>query len=103
MMTVEPDDWRTTLIRYSENPSHIVDRKVWWQAFKYVVLDNNLYRRTTDGLLLKCLDSNVSRIAIREVHEEIFGTHAHKMKWLLHHFADWRRAIGSCSLVASNY
>jgi hypothetical protein len=28
MMMVDPDDWRTPLVRYLENPSHITDRKV---------------------------------------------------------------------------
>jgi hypothetical protein len=68
MTTTGPDDWSTPLIRYLENSGHITDRKVWWQALKYVVLDNTLYRRT-----------------IGEVHKGICGTHqsAHKMKWLL--------------------
>jgi hypothetical protein len=37
-------------------------------------------------LLLKCLGSDQSKIAMREVHEGICGTHQsrHKMKWLLH-------------------
>jgi hypothetical protein len=34
MMTADPDDWRTSLIRYLENPSHITDRKVRQQAMK---------------------------------------------------------------------
>jgi hypothetical protein len=52
---------------------------------KYVVLDNPLYRRTIDDLLLKCLGLDQSKIALGEVHEGICGTHqsAHKMKWLL--------------------
>jgi hypothetical protein len=52
------------------------------QALKYVLLDNALYRRTIDGLLLKCLGLDQSRIAMEEVHEGICGTHqlAHKMK-----------------------
>jgi hypothetical protein len=29
MMAVDPDDWRTPLVRYLENPGHIADRKVW--------------------------------------------------------------------------
>jgi hypothetical protein len=29
MTTTDPDDWRTPLVYYLENPSHIVDRKVW--------------------------------------------------------------------------
>jgi hypothetical protein len=80
-----PDDWRTFLVYYLENPNHIADRKVRWQALKYVMLDNTLYRRTIDGLLLKCLGSDESKVAMGEVHEGICGTHqsAHKMKWLL--------------------
>jgi hypothetical protein len=48
MMTVEPDDWRTPLIHYLENPNNSVVRKVRRQALKYVVLDNDLYHRTID-------------------------------------------------------
>jgi hypothetical protein len=51
-MTTDPDDWRTLLVCYLENPDHIADRKVWRQALKYVILDNTLYRRTIDGLFL---------------------------------------------------
>jgi hypothetical protein len=82
----DPDDWRTPMVRYLENPDHIADRKVRRQTLKYVVLDNTIYHRTIDGLLLKYLGSDQSRIAIGEVYEGICGTHqsAHKMKWLLH-------------------
>jgi hypothetical protein len=47
-----------------------------------VVPDNNLYHQTIDGLLLKCLGSDQSRVAMVEVHEGICGTHqsAHKIK-----------------------
>jgi hypothetical protein len=71
---------------YLENPSDIADRNVWWQALKYVMLDYTLYRRSIDGLLLKCLGSDQPKIAMGEVHEGICGTHqsTHKMKWLLH-------------------
>jgi hypothetical protein len=54
MMMVDPDDWRTPLVRYLENPSHIANRKFRRPAFKYVMLHNTLYRRTIYGLLLKC-------------------------------------------------
>jgi hypothetical protein len=49
--TSDPDDWRTPLVYYLENPGHIVDRKVQHQALKYVMLDNTLYHRTIDSLL----------------------------------------------------
>jgi hypothetical protein len=52
---------------------------------KYVILDNTLYRRTIDGLLLKRLGLDQSKIAMGEIHKGICGTRqsAHKMKWLL--------------------
>jgi hypothetical protein len=70
------------MVRYIENPGHIADRKVRRQALKYVILDNTLYRQTIDGLLLKCLSSDQSKITMGEVHEGICGAHqlAHKMK-----------------------
>jgi hypothetical protein len=40
--TVDPDDWRTPLVRYLENSGHIADRKVRRQVLKYVMLDNTL-------------------------------------------------------------
>jgi hypothetical protein len=74
-MTVDPDDWRTPLVHYLENPGHIADRKVRQQDLKYVVLDNTLYHRTIDGLLLKCLGSEQSKIVMGEVQEGSCGTH----------------------------
>jgi hypothetical protein len=49
------------------------------------MLNNTLYCRTIDSLLLKCLGLDQSRVALGEVHEGICGTHqsTHKMKWLL--------------------
>ena len=54
-------------------------------AFKYVLIDDEFYRRTAGDLLLKCLDSDQTKVAMSEIHEGICGTHqsAPKMKWLL--------------------
>ena len=51
---------------------------------KYTLFNDMLHRRTIDVLLL-CLDSDQSRLAMGEVHEGICGTHqsAHKMRWLI--------------------
>jgi hypothetical protein len=99
MTMTEHDDWRTPLVRYLENPDYITDRKLQQQALKYVMLDNTLYHRTIDGLLLKCLVLDQSKIAMGEVHEQICCTHqsAHKMKWLLH-CAEfyWPTMINNC-------
>ena len=54
-------------------------------AFKYILVDDELYRRTADDVLLKCLGADQARVALGEVHEGICDTHqsASKMKWLL--------------------
>ena len=54
-------------------------------AFKYISVDDELYHRTAEDLLLKCLYSDQARVAMGEVHEGICGMHqsAPKMKWLL--------------------
>jgi hypothetical protein len=84
-MTADSNDCSIPLVLYLENPGHIADRKVRRQALKYVMLDNTLYHRTINDLLLKCLGSDQSKIAMGEVHEGICGTHqsSHKIKWLL--------------------
>jgi hypothetical protein len=50
-----------------------------------VLHNDELYRRTAEDLLLKCLGIDQARVAMGEVHEGICGTHqsALKMKWLL--------------------
>jgi hypothetical protein len=63
-MTTDLDDWMTPLVRYLENSGHITNRKFWWQALKYVMLDNTLYCQTIDDLLLKCLSLDQSKIAM---------------------------------------
>ena len=41
-------------------------------TFKYILINNELYRRTAEDLLLKCLDSDQTRVAMGEVYEGIF-------------------------------
>ena len=62
-------------MEYLKDSSLRVDRKIRWQAFKYTLLDGDLYRRNIDGVLLKCLDEDQSKVAMGEVHEGICGTH----------------------------
>jgi hypothetical protein len=77
-------DWRRPIIDYLQDPSLKVDRKIRRLAFKFTLVDEELYRRTVDDMLLKCQNSDQSKVAMGEVHEEISGTHqlAPKMKCL---------------------
>ena len=54
-------------------------------AFKYVLIDDELYRQTPNNIFLKCLDPDDATLVMAEVHEGICGIHqsAPKMKWLL--------------------
>jgi hypothetical protein len=51
-------------------------------AFQYVVINDELYRRTPSGILLMCLGPDDATLAMTEAHEYICGTHqlAPKMK-----------------------
>jgi hypothetical protein len=63
------------------------------------MFDNILYRRTIDGLLVKCLGSDQSTTTMGEVHEDICGTHqlALKMKWLIHRVGFyWPTMLNDC-------
>jgi hypothetical protein len=62
--TAKPKDWRTPLVHYLENPSHVIYTKFWQQALKYVLLYHDLYRRTIDDLLLRCLGSDQFKVAM---------------------------------------
>jgi hypothetical protein len=62
--TVEPEDCRTLLIRYLENLGPIIYTKVRWSTLKYILLYQDLYRRTIDGLLLRCLGSDHFKVSM---------------------------------------
>ena len=81
----EVADWRVPIVIYLKDPSHGAERNIRRLAFKYILVDDELYRRTAYDVLLKCLGTDQAHVAMREVHEGISGTHqsAHKMKWLL--------------------
>jgi ribonuclease HI len=79
------DDWRKEVTDYLRDPSKKVDQKIRFQATKYVLLEGELYYRTVDGVLLKCLSKEDSKVLMGEIHEGVCGSHqsAFKMKWMI--------------------
>jgi hypothetical protein len=75
-------DWRTPIINYLQNPSVRTDRNVRHTTINYVLMSDELYRRTVNDVLLKCLGPGDAILVMAEVHEGICGTHqsAPKMK-----------------------
>jgi hypothetical protein len=62
-------------------------------------MTDELYRRTVNDVLLKCLGPDDAILAMAEVHEGICGTHqsAPKMKWLLRRSGFyWPNMIADC-------
>jgi hypothetical protein len=49
----EQADWQQPLMKYLLTPQDSASRKIRMQALKYTLVDGEMYRRTTDGLLLK--------------------------------------------------
>jgi hypothetical protein len=82
---IDTIDWRTHLIAYLHNPSVKTDRGIRQMAFKYVLIDNELYHRTPSDILLKCLGLDDATLVMAEVHQGICGTlqSTPKMKWVL--------------------
>ncbi|XP_058741269.1 uncharacterized protein LOC131613635 [Vicia villosa] len=78
-------DWRKPLIQYLNIPVGVTDRKIKYRALSYVMLGNELYKKTAEGVLMKCLSEAEAFIVVPEVHSGACGAHqsGHKMKWLL--------------------
>jgi len=79
------DDWRKEIIDYLKDPSKRVERQVRFQAAKYVLHGDELYYRTIDGILLKCLGDDEAKSLMGEIHEGVCGAYqsAFKIKWMI--------------------
>ena len=84
VMTLElpADDWRKEIVEYSENPSKKVSQMIRFQATKYLLLEGELYYRTIDGVLLRCLDKEEAKVLMGEMLEGVCGSlqSAYKIK-----------------------
>ena len=65
---VEVSDWRVPIVIYLKDPGHGAERNIRCLVFKYILIDDELYHRTAEDVLLKCLDSDLARVAMVEVH-----------------------------------
>ena len=49
---------------YLKGPGHGAERNIRRLAFKYILIDDELYRRTAKDVLLKCLDSGQAHVTL---------------------------------------
>ncbi|KAK2394865.1 hypothetical protein QL285_056650 [Trifolium repens] len=47
-------DWRKPIVKYLEDPTGITDRKTKYKALSYTIIGNELFKKTPEGVLLKC-------------------------------------------------
>ncbi|CAN6542580.1 unnamed protein product [Malus baccata var. baccata] len=88
VLVTKTEDWRSPIIHHLKDPSPPTSKKNRQQATKYVLWEENLLRKTPDGLLLKCLGQEESIRVMVEVHEGICGAHqaGTKMRWLIRRY-----------------
>jgi hypothetical protein len=81
---LELGDWRADIFNYLKDPAQEAPKRIRYKAMKYVLIGDDMFYRTLEGLLLKCLRSTEVNQLLHEVHGAC-GTHqsAHKMKWLI--------------------
>jgi len=63
------------IIDYLRDPSKKVERRIRFQATKYVLLEDELYYQTMDGVLLKCLGNDEAKRLMGEIQEGVCGAH----------------------------
>ncbi|KAJ8538461.1 hypothetical protein K7X08_027682 [Anisodus acutangulus] len=82
------DSWRQLLIDYQKDPSSCKDLKVKRRALNYVLIDDDLYKRSVNGVLLKCIAKAEALRVMGDVHEGVCGSHRAglSMKWLIYNY-----------------
>ncbi|XP_058747191.1 uncharacterized protein LOC131620203 [Vicia villosa] len=88
IMTIDDmggNDWRKPIVDYLRNPTGLTDRKIKYRALSYVLMGNELFKKTIEGVLLKCLGENEAFVSVSNVHSGTCDAHqaGQKMRWLL--------------------
>jgi hypothetical protein len=82
---LDQGDWRADIFNYLNDSARGAPKRIRYKAMRYILIEDDMFHRTLEGLLLKCLGPIESNRLLHEVHEGTCGTHqsAHKMKWLI--------------------
>lgn len=78
-------DWQRPIVDYLENPTGSTDQKVKYRPLSYVIIGNKLFKKTPEGIFLKCLSESEAYLAVSNAHSGACGSYqvGHKMKWFL--------------------
>ena len=116
---VEDEDWRQPLIDYlehgklPEDPHHKTE--VRRRAPRFIHYKGTLYRRSFDGLFLRCLGKEEGDQAMEEAHSGVCGAHQsgpklyHRIKRMGYYWPtmikdcmDYAKTCEACQLHANN-
>ena len=64
---LEPGDWRADIFNYLKDSAQGAPRMIRLKAMKYVLIGDDMFYRTLEGLLLKCLGPSESNRLLHEV------------------------------------
>jgi ribonuclease HI len=115
---VEDEDWRQPLIDYLEHGKLPNDSRhkteVRWRAPRFIYYKDTLYRRSFDGLFLRCLRKGETNQAMEEAHSGVCGAHQsgpklyHRIKWMGYYWPtmvkdcmDYAKRCEACQLHAN--
>lgn len=100
------EDWRKPIVKYLENPTTSAKRKVRYRSLSYTVMGNELFKKTPEGVLLKCLSESEAYLALSNIHSGSCGAHqvGHKMKWILFRLGMyWPTMLKDCIELAKGF
>ncbi|KAK9665831.1 hypothetical protein RND81_14G139400 [Saponaria officinalis] len=61
-------DWRSAIIEFLKDPSKKgVNPKLRKQSYRYFLIEGELYKKDSQGILLKCLNSDDTLLVMAEV------------------------------------
>jgi ribonuclease HI len=73
-MDLAEDDWRKEIVDYLKDPSRKVSRKLRYKAIKFVLLDDSLFYKSLDGVLLRCLGPEEAKRMMSDVHDGMWSS-----------------------------
>lgn len=75
IMQIDIVDWRADIFNYMKDLAQETSKQIRYKALRYILIWDEIYYRTLQGLLLKCLGPTQALELMHDVHEGMCGTH----------------------------
>jgi ribonuclease HI len=66
---LDQGDWRADIFNYLKDSARGAPKRIRYKAMRYILIGDDMFYRTLEGLLLKCLGPVESNWLLHEVHE----------------------------------